>query len=318
MELGARTDPGVRIIDGRTVLTADEALALYVDDVHLPDGYRLLGERLGALITWTTEDQRRRSGHHSAGLRLVPRACQSRTGAASALIVASSPSRAARRSGSSAITRISSKNCVTGSTRTDAAVTKSASAAGAWPTFSGPLVQDDLAGRSACSVVRRRLGALRHDPSYPLQHRRSHGHCVDRPATEASVSSATAGAVASGNTAATWWWSSPRSISCCSYRRTVNSATSSSDSAGTSMPWAPIRGGRLQAGLQGDRLQRRVLTQDRDHTGGRDAGRTGRAAGRLGADPEQVGQQVEPVGERSAPGVVDGTGSPADRGNSMS
>ena len=42
----------MRIIDGRTVLTADEALALYVDDVHPgPDGYRLLGERLGVLIT---------------------------------------------------------------------------------------------------------------------------------------------------------------------------------------------------------------------------------------------------------------------------
>jgi hypothetical protein len=52
VELGARTDPEVRIIDGRTILTTDEALALYVDDVHPgPDGYRLIGERLGALLT---------------------------------------------------------------------------------------------------------------------------------------------------------------------------------------------------------------------------------------------------------------------------
>ncbi|MGW1344859.1 GDSL-type esterase/lipase family protein [Kribbella sp. NPDC002412] len=52
VELGARTDPAVRIIDGRTILTADEALALYVDDVHPgPEGYRLIGERLAALLT---------------------------------------------------------------------------------------------------------------------------------------------------------------------------------------------------------------------------------------------------------------------------
>ncbi len=52
VERGARTDPEVRIIDGRTILTADEALALYVDDVHPgPDGYRLIGERLAALLT---------------------------------------------------------------------------------------------------------------------------------------------------------------------------------------------------------------------------------------------------------------------------
>jgi hypothetical protein len=52
VELGAGTDPDVQLIDGRTILTAEEALALYVDDVHPgPDGYRLLGERLAALLT---------------------------------------------------------------------------------------------------------------------------------------------------------------------------------------------------------------------------------------------------------------------------
>ncbi|MEV0291465.1 GDSL-type esterase/lipase family protein [Kribbella sp. NPDC050820] len=52
VELGAQTDPAVQIIDGRTILTADEALALYVDDVHPgPEGYRLIGQRLAALLT---------------------------------------------------------------------------------------------------------------------------------------------------------------------------------------------------------------------------------------------------------------------------
>jgi hypothetical protein len=52
VELGARRDPAVQLIDGRTVLTADEARNLYADDVHPgPDGYRLMGERLGALLT---------------------------------------------------------------------------------------------------------------------------------------------------------------------------------------------------------------------------------------------------------------------------
>jgi hypothetical protein len=51
VELGARTDPTVQVIDGRTVLTIDEAQSLYVDDVHPgPDGYRLIGERLAPLL----------------------------------------------------------------------------------------------------------------------------------------------------------------------------------------------------------------------------------------------------------------------------
>ncbi|WP_432881506.1 GDSL-type esterase/lipase family protein [Kribbella sp. CA-245084] len=52
VELGARTDPGVRVIDGRTILSADEARALYADEVHPgPDGYRLIGNRLAELLT---------------------------------------------------------------------------------------------------------------------------------------------------------------------------------------------------------------------------------------------------------------------------
>ncbi|MEV5965087.1 GDSL-type esterase/lipase family protein [Kribbella sp. NPDC051952] len=52
VELGARTDPAVHLIDGRTILTEDEARALYADDVHPgPDGYRLIGERLAGLLT---------------------------------------------------------------------------------------------------------------------------------------------------------------------------------------------------------------------------------------------------------------------------
>jgi lysophospholipase L1-like esterase len=52
VELGARTDPGVRVIDGRTILSSDEARALYADEVHPgPDGYRLIGERLAGLLT---------------------------------------------------------------------------------------------------------------------------------------------------------------------------------------------------------------------------------------------------------------------------
>lgn len=51
VELGARVDPGVTIIDGRTVLTMDEASALYADDVHPgPDGYRLIADRLTPLL----------------------------------------------------------------------------------------------------------------------------------------------------------------------------------------------------------------------------------------------------------------------------
>ncbi|MEU4292313.1 GDSL-type esterase/lipase family protein [Kribbella sp. NPDC026596] len=52
VELGARTDPAVQLIDGRTILSEDEARALYADDVHPgPDGYRLIGERLAGLLT---------------------------------------------------------------------------------------------------------------------------------------------------------------------------------------------------------------------------------------------------------------------------
>jgi lysophospholipase L1-like esterase len=51
VELGARTDPAVQIIDGRDLLTTDEALALYADDVHPgPDGYVLLADRLAPLL----------------------------------------------------------------------------------------------------------------------------------------------------------------------------------------------------------------------------------------------------------------------------
>ncbi|MER7248078.1 GDSL-type esterase/lipase family protein [Kribbella sp. NPDC000426] len=52
VEFGARTDPGVRVIDGRTILSSDEARALYADEVHPgPDGYRLIGARLAELLT---------------------------------------------------------------------------------------------------------------------------------------------------------------------------------------------------------------------------------------------------------------------------
>ncbi|HET6742737.1 MAG TPA: GDSL-type esterase/lipase family protein [Kribbella sp.] len=52
VELGARTDPAVHVIDGRTVLSTDEARALYADEVHPgPDGYRLIGERLATRLT---------------------------------------------------------------------------------------------------------------------------------------------------------------------------------------------------------------------------------------------------------------------------
>ena len=51
IELGARTDPAVQLIDGRDILTPAEARALYADDVHPgPDGYRLLGERFAQLL----------------------------------------------------------------------------------------------------------------------------------------------------------------------------------------------------------------------------------------------------------------------------
>lgn len=54
VELGARTvgGPDLQLIDGRTVLSVEEAQALYVDDLHPgPDGYRLIAERLAPLLT---------------------------------------------------------------------------------------------------------------------------------------------------------------------------------------------------------------------------------------------------------------------------
>jgi hypothetical protein len=54
VELGARThqDPDLQVIDGRTVLTTEEAQALYADDLHpAPDGYRLIAKRLAPLLT---------------------------------------------------------------------------------------------------------------------------------------------------------------------------------------------------------------------------------------------------------------------------
>ncbi|TDU91217.1 lysophospholipase L1-like esterase [Kribbella voronezhensis] len=54
VELGARTrqDPDLQLIDGRTVLSTEEAQALYADDVHPgPEGYRLIAERLAPLLT---------------------------------------------------------------------------------------------------------------------------------------------------------------------------------------------------------------------------------------------------------------------------
>ncbi|WP_427889055.1 GDSL-type esterase/lipase family protein [Kribbella sp. GL6] len=51
VELGARQDPDVQLIDGRDVLTMDEAKQLYADDLHPgPEGYRLIGERLGDVL----------------------------------------------------------------------------------------------------------------------------------------------------------------------------------------------------------------------------------------------------------------------------
>jgi hypothetical protein len=54
VELGARAldDPDLQLIDGRTILSTEEAQTLYADDVHPnPDGYRLIADRLAPLLT---------------------------------------------------------------------------------------------------------------------------------------------------------------------------------------------------------------------------------------------------------------------------
>ncbi|MEV6282142.1 GDSL-type esterase/lipase family protein [Kribbella sp. NPDC051770] len=54
VELGARSlaDPDLQLIDGRTILTPEEARSLYADDLHPgPDGYRLIADRLAPLLT---------------------------------------------------------------------------------------------------------------------------------------------------------------------------------------------------------------------------------------------------------------------------
>ncbi|TDO45687.1 GDSL-like lipase/acylhydrolase family protein [Kribbella sp. VKM Ac-2527] len=54
IELGARTlhDPDLHLIDGRTILTPEEARHLYADEVHpTPDGYHLIADRLAPLLT---------------------------------------------------------------------------------------------------------------------------------------------------------------------------------------------------------------------------------------------------------------------------
>jgi hypothetical protein len=52
--LGARTlaDPDLQLIDGRTILTPEEAQSHYTDDVHPnPAGYHLIAQRLAPLLT---------------------------------------------------------------------------------------------------------------------------------------------------------------------------------------------------------------------------------------------------------------------------
>ncbi|GAA0962043.1 SGNH/GDSL hydrolase family protein [Kribbella koreensis] len=54
VSLGARTlaDPDLHLVDGRTILTPEEARTLYADDVHpTPDGYHLIATRLAPLLT---------------------------------------------------------------------------------------------------------------------------------------------------------------------------------------------------------------------------------------------------------------------------
>ncbi|WP_405061762.1 GDSL-type esterase/lipase family protein [Kribbella sp. NBC_01505] len=51
VELGARADPAVQIIDGRTILTGDEPRTLYTDGLHPGRaGYRLIAQRLIPLL----------------------------------------------------------------------------------------------------------------------------------------------------------------------------------------------------------------------------------------------------------------------------
>ncbi|MFB6722178.1 GDSL-type esterase/lipase family protein [Kribbella sp. NPDC056345] len=51
VELGARVDPAVQVIDGRTILTGNEPRDLYTDGLHPgPEGYHLIAERLIPLL----------------------------------------------------------------------------------------------------------------------------------------------------------------------------------------------------------------------------------------------------------------------------
>jgi hypothetical protein len=55
VERGARVDPAVQLIDGRTILTPDEARLLYTDGLHPgPDGYRVIANRLIPHLTLPT------------------------------------------------------------------------------------------------------------------------------------------------------------------------------------------------------------------------------------------------------------------------
>jgi hypothetical protein len=48
----ALADPDLQVIDGRSVLSDEEARALYADDLHPgPDGYRLIADRLAPLLS---------------------------------------------------------------------------------------------------------------------------------------------------------------------------------------------------------------------------------------------------------------------------